>query len=131
MNQRQVILNVDDNDGARHAKSRLLANAGFQVEEASNGADALAMVAQLLPVLVVLDIKLPDINGHDVCLRIKENAGTAHVLVLQTSAAMISPGDELRGLRSGADHYLSAPFDPSDLVSIVRGLLGPTSPAGE
>lgn len=128
MNQRQVILNVDDNDGARHAKSRLLANAGFKVAEASNGADALALVAELLPVLVVLDVKLPDINGHDVCRRIKENAGTAHVLVLQTSAAMIGPGDKARGLRSGADHYLSAPFEPGDLVSNVRGLLAPTSP---
>lgn len=131
MDQRQVILNVDDNDGARHAKSRLLANAGFQVAEASNGADALSMVAELLPVLVVLDVKLPDINGLDVCRRIKENADTAHVLVLQTSAAMISPGDKLRGLRSGADHYLSAPFEPGDLVSNVRGLLGPSTTTGD
>lgn len=131
MDQRQVILNVDDNDGARHAKSRLLANAGFQVAEASNGADALSMVAELLPVLVVLDVKLPDINGLDVCRRIKENADTAHVLVLQTSAAMISPGDKLRGLRSGADHYLSAPFEPGDLVSNVRGLLGPWTTTGD
>lgn len=130
MTQRQVILNVDDNAGARHAKSRLLSNAGFQVEEAADGAAALAMVAQLLPVLVVLDIKLPDINGHDVCLRIKEDPLTAHVLVLQTSAAMITPGDKQRGLRSGADHYLSAPFEPADLVAIVRGLLAPSTAAG-
>jgi DNA-binding response OmpR family regulator len=131
MEQRQVILNVDDNDGARHAKSRLLANAGFQVEEAADGAEALAMAAELVPVLVVLDIKLPDMNGHDVCLRIKENPATAHVLVLQTSAAMIAPADKQRGLRSGADHYLSAPFEPSDLVSIVRGLLAPSSTASD
>lgn len=127
MTKRTLILNVDDNDGARHAKTRLLSNAGFQVEEANSGADALAMVRQQLPVLVVLDVKLPDINGRDVCLRIKEDPVTAHVLVLQTSAAMISDADKLRGIRSGADHYLAAPFEPGDLVAIVRSLLGPPS----
>ena len=124
MTKRTLILNVDDNDGARHAKTRLLSNAGFHVEEASSGTDALVMVKQHIPVLVVLDIKLPDINGRDVCLRIKEDPITAHVLVLQTSAAMISEDDKLRGMRSGADHYLAAPFEPGDLVAIVRSLLG-------
>lgn len=125
MTKRALILNVDDNDGARHAKTRLLSNAGFHVEEASNGADALAMVSQQLPVLVVLDVKLPDFNGREVCLRIKEDPATAHIFVLQTSAAMIGDDDKRRGLRSGADHYLAAPFEPGDLVAIVRSLLGP------
>lgn len=119
-----LLLNVDDNQGARYAKTRLLRNAGFQVEEAEDGADALAMALSLQPSLIILDVKLPDISGLDVCHHIKGNAATAHILVLQTSAALISDDDRSRGLHSGADHYLTAPFEPSDLVRQVRTLLG-------
>jgi DNA-binding response OmpR family regulator len=119
-----LLLNVDDNQGARYAKTRLLRNAGFQVEEAEDGADALAMALRLQPSLMILDVKLPDISGLDVCQHIKGNAATAHILVLQTSAALISDEDRSRGLYSGADHYLTAPFEPNDLVRQVRALLG-------
>jgi len=119
-----LLLNVDDNEGARYAKTRLLRNAGFQVEEASDGADALAMAMALQPSLVILDVKLPDISGLDVCQHIKANAATAHILVIQTSAALISDDDRSRGLDSGADHYLTSPFEPSDLVRQIRTLLG-------
>ena len=77
MKQATLILNVEDNDAARHAKTRLLINAGFRVEEASDGAQALAMVAALQPALVLLDMKLPDISGWDVCRQIKANPLTA------------------------------------------------------
>lgn len=119
-----LLLNVDDNQGARYAKTRLLRNAGFLVEEAKDGADALAMAVRLQPRLMILDVKLPDMSGLDVCQHIKTNAVTAHILVLQTSAALISADDRTRGLHSGADHYLTAPFEPSDLVRQVRNLLG-------
>lgn len=118
-----VVLNVDDNTGARHAKTRLLLNAGFRVEEAADGATALSMVDALLPALVVLDVKLPDMSGHEVCRRIKAGAGTGHVVVLQTSAALLSSDDTERGMESGADFYLAAPFEPMDLINTVRTLL--------
>ncbi len=122
--QQALLLNVDDHQGARYAKTRLLRNAGFLVEEAQDGTDALALAALLQPALVILDVKLPDISGLDVCQHIKRNAATAHILVLQTSAALISAADRTRGLHSGADHYLTAPFEPNDLVRHVRSLLG-------
>lgn len=118
-----VVLNVDDNTGARHAKTRLLLNAGFRVEEAADGATALSMVDALLPALVVLDVKLPDMSGHEVCRRIKAGAATGHVVVLQTSAALLSSDDTERGMESGADFYLAAPFEPMDLINTVRTLL--------
>ncbi len=123
MNQPTLILNVDDNDGARYVKSRILAGAGFQVEEAANGTDALDKVARLLPALVLLDVKLPDINGIEVCRRIKADAVTAHVLVLQTSAALTGRDDKIRGLEGGADNYLAAPIEADELVANVRALL--------
>ena len=125
MKQATLILNVEDNDAARHAKTRLLINAGFRVEEASDGAQALAMVAALQPALVLLDMKLPDISGWDVCRQIKANPLTAKVFVLQTSAALISMDDKMRGMNSGADDYISAPFEPNTLIAKVRAILAP------
>ncbi|MDB5933753.1 MAG: hybrid sensor histidine kinase/response regulator [Massilia sp.] len=125
MNQDTLILNVDDNDGALHAKTRLLMNAGFRVSEAVDGTAALEMIAREMPTLVLLDVKLPDIKGTDVCRQIKANPATSTVLVVQTSAALISPADKLRALDSGADGYLAAPFTPDELIAVVRGLLPP------
>ncbi|WP_308633174.1 response regulator [Massilia sp. R2A-15] len=118
-----LILNVDDNDAARHAKTRLLMNAGFAVQEASNGIDAMMMVAKLLPRLVLLDVKLPDISGAEVCRRLKADPATHGVLVLQTSAALVSLHDTRLGMAAGADSYLAAPFEPSELIARVRSLL--------
>lgn len=123
MTQNTLILNVDDNPGALHAKSRLLMNAGFRVEEAADGADALAMVTRLMPALVLLDVKLPDISGHEVCRRIKAEPATAGIVVIHVSSALLSPEDKARGMASGADHYLAAPFEPNDLVANVRAQL--------
>lgn len=118
-----LILNVDDNDGARYVKTRILQNAGFEVVEAANGTDALAMVRRLLPALVLLDVKLPDINGIEVCRQIKSDPATSSVLVLQTSAALTGRDDKIRGLEGGADNYLAAPIEADELVANVNALL--------
>jgi PAS domain S-box-containing protein len=123
MNQDTLILNVDDNDGARYVKTRILLNAGFRVEEAANGTDALAMVARSMPALVLLDVKMPDINGIEVCRRIKADPATSAVLVLQTSAALTGRDDKIRGLEGGADNYLAAPIEADELIANVRALL--------
>ena len=118
-----LILNVDDNDGARYAKTRILQSAGFDVVEASNGTDALAVVKRSSIALVLLDVKLPDINGIEVCRRIKADPDSAMVLVLQTSAALTGRADKIRGLEGGADNYLAAPIEADELVANVNALL--------
>ncbi|GAB3466535.1 hypothetical protein GCM10027321_32720 [Massilia terrae] len=123
MTAKILIVNVDDNDGARYAKTRILQSAGFQVIEAGNGTDALAMVKSEEPALVLLDVKLPDINGIEVCRRIKSDPATASVLVLQTSAALTSRDDKIRGLEGGADNYLAAPIEADELIANVNALL--------
>lgn len=117
------ILNVDDNDGARYAKTRILQSAGFDVIEAANGTDALEMVKRHLPALVLLDVKLPDINGIEVCRRIKAESDSSSVLVLQTSAALTGRADKIRGLEGGADNYLAAPIEADELIANVNALL--------
>lgn len=118
-----LILNVDDNDGARYAKTRILQSAGFRVLEAANGTDALAMVREEDPALVLLDVKLPDINGIEVCRRIKADPVTNSVLVLQTSAALTNRADRIRGLEGGADANLAAPIEADELIANVNALL--------
>ena len=118
-----LILNVDDNDGARYAKTRILQGAGFRVLEAANGTDALAVVREEDPALVLLDVKLPDINGIEVCRRIKSDPDTSSVLVLQTSAALTGRADKIRGLEGGADNYLAAPIEADELIANVNALL--------
>jgi len=117
------ILNVDDNDGARYAKTRILQSAGFDVLEAANGTDALDIVKRVAPALVLLDVKLPDINGLEVCRRIKAESDTSSVLVLQTSAALTGRADKIRGLEGGADNYLAAPIEADELIANVNALL--------
>ncbi|MYM67931.1 response regulator [Pseudoduganella sp. FT55W] len=118
-----LILNVDDNDGARYVKTRILQSAGFQVIEAANGTDALELARKAKPALVLLDVKLPDISGIEVCRRIKADVSTATVLVLQTSAALIGRDDKIRGLDGGADNYLAAPIEADELIANVNALL--------
>jgi signal transduction histidine kinase len=119
---RARILVVDDSDPGRYSKSRTLRQAGFEVVEAANGADALQLVAAHAPDVVVLDTQLPDISGWDVCKRIK-SGGIDAPIVLQVSATYVQEGDTVRALEGGADGCLTEPIDPAVLLATVRALL--------
>lgn len=116
-----TILNVDDSEVACYTKHRALRHAGFHVVDAHTAADALAKVEALSPQLVLLDVKLPDGNGIELCKTIKARWPTT--LVLQTSATFVSAEDRTRGLEGGADSYLIQPIEPDELVASVRALL--------
>jgi CheY-like chemotaxis protein len=121
-----AILNVDDNEAMRFARSTMLRNEGFEVIDAPTGHDALALLEthhrQLS--VVVLDVNLPDISGIEVCRAIKADSRFRHIRVVQTSATFSSPHDQLRGLESGgADIYLAEPVPRGTLLSIIRRLV--------
>ena len=118
-----LVLNVDDNDGARYAKTRILTRAGLAVIEAASGGEALQMANERHPDLVLLDMKLPDIHGMEVCRMLKQDAATSSILVLQTSASYLSSADKIRALDGGADNYLFEPIEPEELVANVKALL--------
>lgn len=120
--QGTLVLNVDDYVPGRYARTKVLRQAGFTVHEAGTGAEALALVNHR-PDLVVLDINLPDIDGMQVCRRIKENPDTAGTLVLHLSASNLLPADQVAGLESGADAYLVEPVEPAVLVATVKALV--------
>ncbi|MEO8048724.1 MAG: response regulator, partial [Nitrospirota bacterium] len=118
-----LILNVDDNAGARYVKTKIFERAGYRVLEAGTGGDALKLVHQEHPHLVLLDVGLPDINGLEVCRQIKKDVVTAHVMVLQISASCVRPEDRVRGLTGGADVYLTEPVDSAELLGAAKALL--------
>jgi len=118
-----TILHVDDNEANRYAVKRMLRLAGFKVIEAATGEAALQLVAQAKPDLIILDVQLPDINGFEVCRKIKVNPTTAFIPVLHLSASFVESRDKAQGLDSGADGYLAQPVEPIELIATVKSLL--------
>ena len=118
-----TVLNVDDNEANLYAVTRMLKRAGFTVVEAVSGEEALLKVAAGLPDLVILDVNLPDLDGFEVCRRIKADPATSSIPVLHLSASYILSEDKTRGLDEGADGYLVRPVEPPELVANVRALL--------
>ena len=118
-----VILNVDDNDAARYVKTRVLRLAGFKVVEASNGADAVALLRSRNPELVLLDVRLPDMDGRELAAAIKADPSLSRIVVLQTSASHVESKHRIAALDAGADGYLIEPIEAEELVANVRALL--------
>ncbi|MCA1665216.1 MAG: response regulator, partial [Myxococcales bacterium] len=116
------MLHVNDDDANRYAVTRMLQKAGFEVIEAVNGREALQKAAQL-PDLVILDVKLPDIDGYEVVARIRANPATRLLPVLHLSAHLVGVEARARGLESGADGYLAQPVEAAELVASVRAIL--------
>jgi phosphoserine phosphatase RsbU/P len=119
---RDRILVIEDDPGKLYTLCRQLRAAGFETWEATTATDGLARV-QDLPDLVVLDLKLPDLSGFEVCRRIKADPVTRAVLVLELSARYTTSSDRTRGLDEGADGYLVHPVDAYELIATVRALL--------
>lgn len=117
-----VVAVVDDQEAKRYAMARTLRGAGFSVREGGSGREALSLASEA-PDVLVLDIKLPDANGLELCRQIKANPQTASVLVLVVSAYQTSEADRAEGLESGADAYLTHPVEPPVLVATARALL--------
>jgi signal transduction histidine kinase len=118
-----TVLNVHDNEAIRYARTRLLESEGYRVLEAATGSDALHLIQTERPPLVVLDVKLPDISGFDICQQIKEDRATADTCVIQISACYRSSDDRTRGLRYRADSYLREPVPQKEFLATVEVLL--------
>jgi PAS domain S-box-containing protein len=116
------ILNADDYGPSRYARTKLLQQAGFAVVEAQTGAEALQQAIAARPHVVLLDVKLPDLDGYEVCRRLKAHPVTAAIPVLHISAAHRAAGDHARGLDAGADGFLVEPVAPEVLLATVRSV---------
>jgi signal transduction histidine kinase len=118
-----TILNVNDDEATRYLTTRTLGMAGYRVLEAATGQEALRLAELERPDVVVLDVKLPDISGYEVCKHLRSRPETASIAVMHTSATYVTPDKKVRGLEGGADAYLTEPFEGEELVATVRSLL--------
>ena len=116
MSMRGRILLVDDETPIQRAVGPLLRSRGYDVEIAGTGAEALRVVADRAPDLIVLDLGLPDIEGTEVCRRIRETLKVP-IIVLSARGA---EADKVPALDLGADDYVTKPFGPEELLARVR-----------
>src|SRR5438105_4677728 len=123
--QAQTVLVVEDEDSIASFVALYLKNAGYGVQTVGTGSEALETVESGRPALVVLDLMLPDIDGIEVCRRIRQRSDVP-VLMLTARDEDI---DKIIGLEVGADDYLTKPFNPRELVARVRSILRRSAPA--
>jgi CheY-like chemotaxis protein len=118
-----AILVVDDSATKRYLLVSWLTRAGFTVHEAETGGQALAMLPGLDVDLVVLDVKLPDMSGFEVCERIKTDPTYGVLPVIHVSAHAVDVVDRTQGLNRGADAYLVEPIEPDELIATAQAVL--------
>ncbi|WP_421119236.1 response regulator transcription factor [Aquihabitans daechungensis] len=120
------LLLVDDEDNLRSMLEAALRHSGFEVHPAANGRDALEAVSEVKPDLIVLDVMLPDLDGFDVCQRLRSTGDRTPVLFL---TARDATEDKVRGLTMGGDDYLVKPFSLDELVARINAVLRRTGNA--
>ena len=117
--QAQSVLVVEDESSIASFVALYLKNAGYRVQTAGTGQDALDLLSHDRPDLIVLDLMLPDIDGIEVCRRIRRGSDIP-ILML---TARDEDVDKIIGLEVGADDYLTKPFNPRELVARVKSIL--------
>jgi two-component system OmpR family response regulator len=121
------ILIVDDDPRLREVVRYALSQAGFRVREAGDGRAALLAIDESLPDLVVLDVVMPELDGVEVCRRIRQRSSVP-VVFLSSKGEEV---DRVLGLELGGDDYLSKPFSPRELVSRIKAVLRRVRPRPE
>jgi len=116
------ILMVEDSDDNRQIIRDLMTNAGYQLLEAVDGAEGVAMAASHKPDLILMDIQLPVMDGYDASRRIKSNPALRHIPIIAVTSYALS-GDEAKTVAAGCDGYVSKPFSPRHLLAKIREFL--------
>ena len=117
------ILIADDEPNIVTALEFLLQRNGYEVHVARNGEEALRLVEDCNPDLVLLDVMMPVRSGYEVCARMRERADWRHIKIIMLSAKG-RDAEVNKGLSIGADHYITKPFSTQELVAKINGLLG-------
>jgi CheY-like chemotaxis protein len=117
------VLVVDDDDVIRQLITVNLELEGFDVVTAVDGQDALDKVKDAQPRVITLDVMMPRLDGWEAAARLRSDPETAHIKVILLSARA-QEADLQRGERIGVDAYLTKPFDPDELIDLVRRLMG-------
>jgi two-component system response regulator MprA len=114
------VLVIEDDDSVRTAVRRALMLAGYEVIQAENGQEGLLSAQTAVPDAIVLDLGLPDIDGVQVCLALRESGNRIPILMLTARAAV---EDRVEGLEAGADDYLVKPYDVRELRARLKAIM--------
>jgi len=116
------ILVVEDQEDNRQILRDLLNNAGYDMSEAENGADALAAFAKKRPDLILMDIQLPIMDGYEATRRLKADPATKSIPIIVVTSYALS-GDESKARSSGCDAYVTKPYSPRALLAKIKEFL--------
>ncbi len=116
------ILVVEDQEDNRQILRDLLANAGYHMFEAGDGAEAITTAATLKPDLILMDIQLPIIDGYEATRRIKADPALKGIPIIAVTSYALS-GDEELARRAGCDAYVSKPYSPRKMLAKIKQLL--------
>src|ERR671911_1427599 len=116
------ILVVEDQEDNRRIIRDLLTSAGYELIEALDGAEGVRLAATERPDLILMDIQLPVLDGHEATRQIKQNPELRHIpLIVVTSYAL--SGDDVKAMAAGSDGYVAKPFSPRQLLATIRKFL--------
>ncbi|MBV8521981.1 MAG: response regulator [Acetobacteraceae bacterium] len=119
---RRRILIVEDQEDNRRILRDLLSNAGFELVEAITGEEGVRLAAIHRPDLILMDVQMPVLDGHEATRRIKAQPDLHNIPIIVVTSYALS-GDDAKAKAAGADAYVSKPFSPRELLSIVRRFL--------
>ena len=124
MTDSPLILIVDDDPDTRSMVRTILENSTFKVAEAENGKIALYRIEELTPALILLDINMPEMNGYDVVIHLKQKPETQNIPVIMLTAKS-EPEDLIAGYKDyAADYYITKPFTTRQLLAGIKLVLG-------
>jgi CheY-like chemotaxis protein len=126
ISRQPTILAVDDNDMQMYAMRRVLKAAGFRVITASTGSHAIMQAFEQKPHAILLDVNLPDVNGYEVCKRLKAERDTYSIPVIFHSASSDSQEARLQAKAVGATAFLTSPVHRQSLIALLKAALNPS-----
>jgi DNA-binding response OmpR family regulator len=121
-NGHRTVLVVDDEEDIRMVLEARLAAAGFRVQTAANGMEALSQIRSSPPDLIVLDLMLPGIDGFGICGMVKRDQRFSRIPIIMLTAR-VQPNDHKTSVKLGADAYMTKPFRAEELIGRIRELL--------
>jgi two-component system, cell cycle response regulator DivK len=113
------ILVVEDQEDNRRIIRDLLTSAGYELIEALDGAEGVHLAESERPDLILMDIQLPVLDGHEATRRIKQNSELSHIPIIVVTSYALS-GDDQKAMAAGSDGYVAKPFSPRQLLAMIR-----------
>ena len=117
------ILVIEDHEDSRRILHDLLSNVGYKVIEAITGEEGVASAETHLPDLILMDIRLPDIDGYEATRRIKAKSNLEQIPIIAVTSHALS-GDDVKAAEAGCKAYVAKPFSPRELLAKIKELLG-------